>query len=143
MSWESYVEHLMVDLPHGGKLTSAAIVGQDGGVWAQSPAFPAVSTDQVRVVTLEMRSGGRGVPAQLLGAGRGAFLRAAPTRSQPPAPGRMQGVLERVGDAAGVGTSCQAVHAATEGPGRGTAARGSACARVQLARRCSALAGCQ
>ena len=29
MSWQQYVdEHLMVDLPHGGRLTSAAIVGQ-------------------------------------------------------------------------------------------------------------------
>ena len=48
MSWDSYVEHLMVDLPHGGKLTSAGIVGQDGGVWAQSPNFPAVTPEQVR-----------------------------------------------------------------------------------------------
>lgn len=37
----------MVELPNGGKLSSAAIVGQDGGVWAQSPEFPAVSTDQI------------------------------------------------------------------------------------------------
>lgn len=49
MSWDSYVEHLMVDLPHGGKLTSAAIVGTDGGVWAQSPNFPAVTPEQVRI----------------------------------------------------------------------------------------------
>ncbi len=29
MSWQQYVdEHLMVDLPHGGRLASAAIVGQ-------------------------------------------------------------------------------------------------------------------
>lgn len=50
MSWDGYVEHLMVDLPHGGKLTSAAILGQDGGVWAQSPDFPAVTTDQVAAI---------------------------------------------------------------------------------------------
>ena len=43
----AYIEHLMVDLPHGGKLSSAAIVGQDGGVWAQSPDFPAVTPEQV------------------------------------------------------------------------------------------------
>jgi hypothetical protein len=48
MSWDSYVEHLMVDLPHGGKLSSAAIVGQDGGIWAQSAGFPAVTPEQVR-----------------------------------------------------------------------------------------------
>ena len=32
----------MVDLPNGGKLTSAAIYGQDGGCWAQSAGFPTV-----------------------------------------------------------------------------------------------------
>jgi hypothetical protein len=91
MSWDSYVEHLMVravlgccvwrwapsrlahtragvcadntrahlacvgrpcpwqvDLPGGGKLTAAAIVGQDGGVWAQSEKFPAITPEQVR-----------------------------------------------------------------------------------------------
>eukprot|EP00879_Flechtneria_rotunda_P005080 GHRR01005358.1.p1 GENE.GHRR01005358.1~~GHRR01005358.1.p1 ORF type:complete len:137 (+),score=25.01 GHRR01005358.1:89-499(+) len=47
MSWDSYIDHLMVDLPHGGKLSSAAIVGQDGGVWAQSAEFPAITPDQV------------------------------------------------------------------------------------------------
>ena len=45
---QSYVdEHLMCQLPHGGQLTSAAIVGQDGGVWAQSSAFPAISKAEV------------------------------------------------------------------------------------------------
>ncbi|GBF99991.1 profilin [Raphidocelis subcapitata] len=47
MSWDQYIEHLLVDLPNGGKLTSAAIVGQDGGIWAQSPGFPAVTPEQV------------------------------------------------------------------------------------------------
>ena len=32
-----------VDLPGGGKLSSAAIYGQDGGCWAQSAGFPTVS----------------------------------------------------------------------------------------------------
>lgn len=51
MSWQTYIDdHLMVDLPNGGKLTSAAIFGQDGGVWAQSPTFPALSADQVKVL---------------------------------------------------------------------------------------------
>jgi len=49
MSWQSYVdEHLLCELPHGGQLSSAAIVGQDGGVWAQSDGFPEVSAEQVR-----------------------------------------------------------------------------------------------
>jgi len=43
MSWQAYVDdHLMCELPHGGTLLSAAIVGQDGAVWAQSESFPAV-----------------------------------------------------------------------------------------------------
>lgn len=47
MSWQTYVdEHLMCELPHGGQLASAAIVGQDGGVWAQSDGFPEVSPEQ-------------------------------------------------------------------------------------------------
>jgi profilin len=51
MSWQQYVdEHLMVDLPHGGRLTSAAIVGQDGGVWASSPDFPDVTPEEVDAV---------------------------------------------------------------------------------------------
>ncbi len=50
MSWDSYIEHLMVDLPHGGKLSSAAIVGQDGGVWAQSEGFPAITPDQIAAI---------------------------------------------------------------------------------------------
>jgi len=49
MSWQSYVdEHLLCELPHGGQLSSAAIVGQDGGVWAQSDGFPEVSAEQAR-----------------------------------------------------------------------------------------------
>jgi len=42
MSWQTYVdEHLMCDI-EGHHLTSAAIVGHDGAVWAQSAAFPQV-----------------------------------------------------------------------------------------------------
>ncbi|KAJ0266950.1 Profilin-3 [Hirschfeldia incana] len=40
MSWQTYVdEHLMCDV-EGNSLTSAAILGQDGSVWAQSANFP-------------------------------------------------------------------------------------------------------
>jgi hypothetical protein len=42
MSWQSYIDdHLMCEVD-GHHLTSAAIVGHDGSVWAQSAAFPAV-----------------------------------------------------------------------------------------------------
>ncbi|KAK2982941.1 hypothetical protein RJ640_006355 [Escallonia rubra] len=42
MSWQTYVdEHLMCDI-EGNVLTSAAIIGHDGTVWAQSTSFPQV-----------------------------------------------------------------------------------------------------
>ncbi len=37
----------MCILPGGGQLSSAAIVGQDGGVWAQSVGFPAITKSEV------------------------------------------------------------------------------------------------
>jgi len=37
----------MCSLPGGGQLASAAIVGHDGGVWAQSAGFPAISKTEV------------------------------------------------------------------------------------------------
>ncbi|KAI5383145.1 Glutamate 5-kinase, partial [Lathyrus oleraceus] len=40
MSWQAYVDdHLMCDI-EGNHLSSAAILGQDGSVWAQSSNFP-------------------------------------------------------------------------------------------------------
>lgn len=42
MSWQTYVDdHLMCEI-EGNYLTSAAIIGQDGTVWAQSNNFPQV-----------------------------------------------------------------------------------------------------
>jgi profilin len=37
----------MVELPGGGQLTHAAILGHDGGVWASSPNFPEISDAEV------------------------------------------------------------------------------------------------
>lgn len=34
----------------GGTLSGAAIVGQDGGVWAQTPDFPAITPEQVAAI---------------------------------------------------------------------------------------------
>lgn len=51
MSWQAYIdEQLMVPLRGGGALTAAAILGEDGGVWAASPAFPEVSDAEVAAV---------------------------------------------------------------------------------------------
>ena len=42
MSWQTYVDdHLCCEID-GQHLTSAAILGHDGSVWAQSPNFPQV-----------------------------------------------------------------------------------------------------
>lgn len=49
-SWDSYIDSLMVDLPNGGQLTSAAVLGQDGGVWTASEKFPAVTPEQVLAI---------------------------------------------------------------------------------------------
>ena len=52
MSWQTYVDdHLLCELPNGGQLTHAAIVGLDGGVWAQSDSFPAISSEEVEKIT--------------------------------------------------------------------------------------------
>lgn len=45
---QEYIDdHLMAELPGGGQLTHAAILGHDGGVWASSPDFPEVSEEEV------------------------------------------------------------------------------------------------
>ncbi|KAK9796276.1 hypothetical protein WJX73_002351 [Symbiochloris irregularis] len=51
MSWQTYVDdHLMCELPGGGRLSAAAIVGLDGGVWAQSDNFPALSAAEADAI---------------------------------------------------------------------------------------------
>ncbi|CAK9869971.1 unnamed protein product [Sphagnum jensenii] len=48
MSWQSYVDdHLMCHVSGGNTLTAAAIVGQDGLVWAQSGGFPEVTQTEI------------------------------------------------------------------------------------------------
>lgn len=45
MSWQTYVDdHLMCEIEGnaGQHLSSAAIIGHDGSVWAQSSSFPKV-----------------------------------------------------------------------------------------------------
>ena len=51
MSWQTYVDdHLLVPLPNGGQLAHAAIVGQDGGVWAQDAGFPAITVEETQAL---------------------------------------------------------------------------------------------
>jgi profilin len=51
MSWDSYIsEHLMVALPNGKSLSHAAIIGQDGGIWAKDSSFPDITPDQISAI---------------------------------------------------------------------------------------------
>jgi len=48
MSWQAYIDdHLMYEISPGHHLTSAAIIGLDGNVWAQSDRFPQLSATEV------------------------------------------------------------------------------------------------
>ncbi|XP_009622655.1 profilin-3 [Nicotiana tomentosiformis] len=49
MSWQTYVDdHLMADFDGQGQhLAAAAILGHDGSVWAQSPAFPEFKPEEI------------------------------------------------------------------------------------------------
>ncbi|KAK1314798.1 hypothetical protein QJS10_CPA06g00852 [Acorus calamus] len=47
MSWQTYVdEHLMCEIDDQ-HLTAAAILGQDGSVWAQSDSFPPLKPEDI------------------------------------------------------------------------------------------------
>lgn len=55
--WQAYVdEQLMVELPSGGSLSHAAIIGADGSLWAGSAAFPTVDAGQLSTVFDAMTS---------------------------------------------------------------------------------------
>lgn len=48
MSWQDYVDQqLLCTLPSGGQLQHAAILGQDGGIWAASASFPPITPAEV------------------------------------------------------------------------------------------------
>lgn len=50
--FQAYIDdHLLAELPGGGHLAHAAIIGLDGGVWAQSAAFPAVTDAEIAAIT--------------------------------------------------------------------------------------------
>ncbi|KAL6770886.1 PRO1 [Auxenochlorella protothecoides x Auxenochlorella symbiontica] len=51
MSWQAYIDdHLLAELPGGGVLAHAAILGHDGGVWASSPDFPDITEAEVDAI---------------------------------------------------------------------------------------------
>mgnify|MGYP000017112028 CR=1 FL=1 len=53
MTWDAYIEeHLLHELKEGSgrTLSFAAIIGLDGGIWAQSSDFPDASPEQIEVL---------------------------------------------------------------------------------------------
>lgn len=56
MSWDAYVsDNLMAPLDtEGNTLTSAALVGLDGAIWASSPEFPEITTDEITALVESM-----------------------------------------------------------------------------------------
>ncbi|BBN18935.1 profilin [Marchantia polymorpha subsp. ruderalis] len=60
MSWQSYVDdHLMLEIEPGRRLVGAAIIGQDGNVWAQSAEFPELKDNEIDNVVKGMVDNGQ------------------------------------------------------------------------------------
>ncbi|CAN6456808.1 unnamed protein product [Victoria cruziana] len=65
MSWQAYVdEHLMCDID-GNHLTAAAIIGQDGSVWAQSDTFPQFKPEEIVAIMNDFAEPGSLAPTGL------------------------------------------------------------------------------
>ncbi|KAA3486112.1 profilin [Gossypium australe] len=65
MSWQTYVdEHLMCEID-GNHLSSAAIVGHDGSIWAQSSNFPQFKQEEVNAIMNDFAEPGSLAPTGL------------------------------------------------------------------------------
>ncbi|RWW51988.1 hypothetical protein BHE74_00041641 [Ensete ventricosum] len=65
MSWQTYVDdHLMCEV-EGHHLTAAAIMGQDGSVWAQSASFPQFKPEEFTNVMKDFNEPGSLAPVGL------------------------------------------------------------------------------
>ncbi|XP_078168809.1 profilin [Carex rostrata] len=65
MSWQSYVDdHLMCEID-GQHLTAAAILSQDGSVWAQSAAFPQFKSEEIAAIVKDFDEPGSLAPTGL------------------------------------------------------------------------------
>ncbi|CAF2330143.1 unnamed protein product, partial [Brassica rapa] len=65
MSWQTYVDdHLMCDV-EGNRLTAAAILGQDGSVWAQSANFPQLKPEEISGINKDFNEPGTLAPTGL------------------------------------------------------------------------------
>lgn len=52
MSWQEYVDNNLMCVvdSDGNTLSSAALVGLENSVWAKSPAFPEMTTEEMEVI---------------------------------------------------------------------------------------------
>ncbi|KAJ3686429.1 hypothetical protein LUZ61_015593 [Rhynchospora tenuis] len=65
MSWQSYIdEQLMIDV-EGNHLTSAAIMGHDGSLWAQSDTFPQYKPEEIAAIMKDFDEPGSLAPTGL------------------------------------------------------------------------------
>ncbi|KAH9618966.1 hypothetical protein KSS87_020302 [Heliosperma pusillum] len=65
MSWQGYVDdHLMCDV-EGHTLTSAAIYGLDGSLWAKSEKFPELKSEEITAVLEDFITPGHLAPTGL------------------------------------------------------------------------------
>ncbi|XP_071717387.1 profilin-1 [Rutidosis leptorrhynchoides] len=126
MSWQTYVDdHLMCDIDGSGQhLSSAAIFGTDGTVWAKSSSFPQFKPEEINAIIKEFNEPGGLAPTGLFLAGAkymviqgesGAVIRGKKGAGgicikktaqamvfgiydEPVAPGQCNMVVERLGD---------------------------------------------
>ncbi|KAH9300235.1 hypothetical protein KI387_011818 [Taxus chinensis] len=124
-SWHDFVEkQLMVELSNGSRLSSAAIVGHDGLLWARTHSFPLVIPEEIAKImkgfedTQEMGEFGihvggvkyifiQGDPGEVIRGkkGHGGITIKKTKRAllmgiyeEPVAPGECNMVVERLGD---------------------------------------------
>ncbi|KAI8531027.1 hypothetical protein RHMOL_Rhmol11G0105900 [Rhododendron molle] len=65
MSWQSYVDEQLMYEIEGNTLTSAAILGQDGSVWAQSASFPQFKPEEITGIMNDFAEPGTLAPTGL------------------------------------------------------------------------------
>jgi len=65
MSWQSYVDEQLMYEIEGNTLTSSAILGQDGSVWAQSANFPQFKPEEITAIMKDFDEPGTLAPTGL------------------------------------------------------------------------------
>ncbi|RAL37166.1 hypothetical protein DM860_004088 [Cuscuta australis] len=65
MSWQTYIDDQLMCEIEGNKLTSAAILGHDGSVWAQTPNFPKFTPEEITAIMKDFDEPGSLAPTGL------------------------------------------------------------------------------